>query len=216
MTRTSDATTASTGAETAIRVPLVEGIMADLAAIDPSTGQLPKIRICEHFVPIGDADEQVKRLVMLRAAVERDLECLNDQAISEALSTLGEQDADYRNVVNMLVNICDVSYVKTLLSAATLEAGEHAERRSNVIEIMLSDALSRAFPQHARKDLLVSSEGVVGYIDHSEKVIQDIKASIADGTFDFSGYPPEVLAAVQAGMFEVINMGCGSLGLKIG
>lgn len=193
---------ASKEADTATRLPLIEGIMADLAAINLSAVQIPQSNLCSHFVVIGPASDYIKRLLILRNATQDELNKLHGEALGSFLSAI------FGDVLDTL----DAS------QPGDEKSGVRASRRLDVLNAMLADALDLAYPEHAMRKLRVSHDGMLGYIDHSglmEEAMRDMKAEIESGTFDFSPYPPEAVAAIKAGEYVIEQIGETAFALRV-
>lgn len=194
---------ASKEADTATRLPLIEGIMADLAATNLSAVQLPRSNLCSHFVVIGPASDYIKRLLILRNATQDELTKIQGEAVGSFLSAIFGGAFD---------TLKDVS------QPGDEESGVRVSRRLDVLNAMLSDALDLAYPEHAMRKLRVSHDGMLGYIDHSglmEEAMRDMKAEIESGTFDFSPYPPEAVAAIKAGEYVIERIGETAFALRV-
>lgn len=210
MTRAAEA---SQEADTAIRLPLIEGILADLAAINLSTVQLPQDHICSHFVPVGNATDQIKRLLVLRAATRKELETLTHQALASIFSRIGD---DFSRKGGGLGKLTEILSGK--LEIENSSAGERASRRLSIINMMLTDAYEIGFPEHVDRELLVKQDGDVGYLDHSglmEEAKKEFLDAIKSGTFDFSSYPPEVVEALKAGDYDVESVGDHGFAIRV-
>lgn len=198
-------THASQEAEATVQTPLIQGILKDLAAVDLSAVQLPSDGICKHFVAIGNADNHMKRLVVLRANIRKEISSVALTLIKDLASVMFKSSEGESDVV----------YDSLLKSAKDLGKKEKlARRRLLVLGAMLDDAFEQSFPQHADKTLLVDSLGSVGFINHRhEQMATEADAVFREmlkaGHLSDIGLPPGMLDDLLSGNFDLSSLGSG-------
>ena len=166
-------TTKAAPKKVAVSSAVIAAVLQDLAAIDLSNATLPeeaKEKRCKHYRELGVADDDLKRVILLRINTVRALRAAREADQAKTLARLEEEQArvnglkpDDYNVVEELKGIGRLVQDIKKPSAETADLNT----RLGILNALMRAEGERQFPELRTSDFSVGPDFMIGFADHS-------------------------------------------------